>query len=109
MHALQGVLLASLVQAVLATPWAYVGNAAPDYWAELDNDYALCGVEGDEQSPINLDVPPKDLEFKVPDPEDNHVAMEFNYSDAPVEVRLGGGKNTTTTHRARRPVLLARC
>ena len=33
--------------------WGYQGDVAPEYWADLDPDFALCRV-GKEQSPIDL-------------------------------------------------------
>ena len=34
--------------------WSYTGEAGPQSWGELDEEYAAC-VNGSEQSPINID------------------------------------------------------
>lgn len=51
------------------TPWNYEGSRGPEYWGDLDPNYAPC-KDGHEQSPINIrgeqkaDLPPLQFEYK---------------------------------------------
>ena len=38
--------------------WGYSGDSGPEHWAELTEDYKICG-EGKNQSPVNLQNPIK--------------------------------------------------
>jgi len=59
--------------------WSYEGNGAPEYWAELDEEFATCG-SGREQSPV--DIP---LEAPV-----NGEGLAFAYQETAVNILNNG-------------------
>lgn len=60
--------------------WGYNNNNGPDKWADLSDDYKVCG-SGELQSPINL---------KWTKPQANTRKIEFDYKDAPLQVADNG-------------------
>ena len=85
--------------------WGYTGEAAPEYWAELEPGFALCR-DGVEQSPVDLTgaVPIEDAGFerlvgetvltitqraRVMDLVDNGHTIQITI-DVPVSTELGG-------------------
>jgi len=85
--------------------WGYKGEGAPEHWADLDSDFALCR-DGSEQSPIDLTaaVPIEDAGIErrlgetvltveqrahVMDIVDNGHTIQVT-NDAPMTIELGG-------------------
>jgi carbonic anhydrase len=62
-----------------AVRWGYEGEGAPEHWADLDPDYAVCGT-GVEQSPIDIaNATTEDL-----------ADIVFNYSDTTLNILNNG-------------------
>ena len=62
-----------------STHWGYEGDTGPNMWAELDDDFALCGL-GVNQSPVNLS---RFIEAELP-------PLAFRYAPKPPEVVNNG-------------------
>jgi carbonic anhydrase len=66
-------------QAQWRTPWSYEGEKGPEYWGDLDPDYAACKT-GREQSPIDI----RDAQ-KTALP-----AIRFEYKSGPLKIINNG-------------------
>lgn len=78
------VLLTAAGQASAEGPrahWAYGGEAGPDHWAELAQEFGTCGA-GKEQSPIDIKA---NLAIKA-----NLGALKLDWKDTPVEILNNG-------------------
>ncbi|NYF25989.1 carbonic anhydrase [Sporosarcina sp. JAI121] len=64
--------------------WSYEGETGPEYWADLDPTNAVC-TNGEEQSPINIEVEKTEKEGEVRE-------LEFNY--APTNFSLANNGHT---------------
>jgi len=59
--------------------WGYEGSIGPEYWAQLSQEYAVCGA-GREQSPIDIsDAVPSEM-----------AALNFFYQDTPLRILNDG-------------------
>ena len=59
--------------------WSYTGDTGPEYWGQLNPEYAACG-DGKTQSPIDVD------NVK----EENLVNLAFNYNPSNVNIENNG-------------------
>ena len=71
--------LPAVVLATGGVHWGYEGHGGPAHWAELEKDYATCGL-GKVQSPINIAETKKE---KLP-------AIEFNYQPSVLKLLNNG-------------------
>ncbi|MCF6337584.1 MAG: carbonic anhydrase [Gammaproteobacteria bacterium] len=59
--------------------WGYTGHAGPEHWANISEEFALCG-KGKEQSPINIS------DAKI----SNLPAIQFDYKSGSLEILNNG-------------------
>lgn len=64
--------------------WSYEGETGPEYWGDLDPTNAVC-TNGEEQSPINIEMPKTEKDDDVRE-------LEFNY--APTNFSLANNGHT---------------
>ncbi len=68
--------------------WGYTGHAGPEHWANISQEFALCG-KGKEQSPINISgAKTSDL-----------PAIQFDYKPGSLEI-LNNGYTIQVNHAA---------
>lgn len=68
--------------------WGYTGYAGPEYWADISQEFALCG-SGKEQSPINISGAKAS----------NLPAIQFAYKPGSLEI-LNNGHTIQVNHTA---------
>ena len=62
-----------------AAHWGYEGETGPSHWAEMSDEFTLCGA-GENQSPIDV---AGDFDVELP-------AIKFNYSTKPTKIVNNG-------------------
>lgn len=68
--ALSGLMMSQAVMAAApqTSHWSYTGDTGPAHWADIDDDFSMCGL-GRNQSPVDIDgaidaeLPPLQLEY----------------------------------------------
>lgn len=68
--------------------WGYTGHTGPEHWAEISQEFALCG-NGKEQSPINI----SDAKMS------NLPAIQFDYKPDNLET-INNGHTIQVNHTA---------
>ena len=59
--------------------WSYEGETGPEYWGDINPDYALC-KKGKEQSPINIETSHVIEDEKMTDVFFNYIPTGFSLS-----------------------------
>lgn len=71
--------------------WDYSGKKAPQHWAELKDEFALCG-QGMNQSPVSLSsVSAFDVSLPAITPDYSHAAESIEYNGHSVELHFTSG------------------
>ena len=68
--ALSGLMMSQAVMAAApeTSHWSYTGDTGPAHWADIDDDFSMCGL-GRNQSPVDIDgaidaeLPPLQLDY----------------------------------------------
>lgn len=75
--------------------WGYSGEIAPEFWGQLDEEWATCG-SGTQQSPINI-VPQDIVESSVITPRIEWTTTELNAYNPGYYLRYEVDAGSTTT------------